>query len=150
MLKPTRGVPVENSELSGGCACGSIRFVASGPPDWVGICHCASCRRATGGISIAAAGFSKSRVRLDGATLAKFASSPGVLRSFCSVCGTSLSYESERWADDIHLMVGAFDAPERLTPQFHLFFDDRLPCEEAADALPKYRTTPSAGLLVEP
>lgn len=141
---------MDDGELLGGCACGSVRFAASGLPDWVGICHCASCRRATGGISLAAAGFSRARVRLGGETLARFASSPGVLRSFCSTCGTSLSYESERWPEDIHLMVGAFDEPERLTPQFHIFFDDRLPWEEAVDALPKFRTTPSAGLLVGP
>lgn len=134
--------------LSGGCACGAVRFEAGGTPDWVGICHCASCRRATGGISVAAAGYARARVRIAGRTLARFQSSPGVVRSFCAACGTSLSYESERWPDDIHLMVGSFDDPERLAPQFHIFFTERLGWQHTADALPKYRSTPSDGQLV--
>jgi hypothetical protein len=116
----------------------------------VGICHCDSCRRATGGALAAAAGFARSRVKLEGATLAKYCSSAGVLRGFCRACGTSLSYENERWPDDIHLFAGAFDAPERLQPQFHIFAADRLPWLHLADGLPRFRTTPSAGEVMEP
>jgi hypothetical protein len=133
--------------FSGRCACGSVAFEAHGWPNWVGICHCATCRRATGGISIAAAGFAKESVRMEGPTLAEFASSPGVVRSFCAACGTSLSYRSARWPDDVHLMVGALDRPEALQPQFHIFFDERVPWACPSDDLPKYRSTPGEGIL---
>jgi hypothetical protein len=98
---------------------------------------------------VAAAGFAKDKVRLDGKTLSSFASSPGVRRSFCAACGTSLAYESERWPSDIHLMLGAFDKPETLQPQFHIFYDERLAWLHLDDALPRYATTPSEGELVE-
>jgi hypothetical protein len=134
----------------GGCLCGGARFEARGRPAWVGLCHCASCRRATGGTLVAAAGFAKANVRLDGRTLAHFASSPGVLRSFCSACGTSLAYQSAQWPNDIHLMAGALDAPETLRPEFHIFAAERLAWLQLADDLPRYRTTPGDGDLLDP
>ena len=132
---------------SGRCSCGAVVVEARGLPKWVGICHCRSCRRATGGTSVAAAGFARDRVVIEGPTLAEYASSPGVARSFCSACGTSLSYRSTRWPEDIHLMVGALDEPEKLPPQFHIFFDERLTWSAPSDDLPKYRSTPSDGIL---
>jgi hypothetical protein len=134
--------------FSGSCTCGGVAFEARGLPKWVGICHCADCRRATGGSIVAAAGFAKDRVRLEGRSLAEFSSSPGVVRSFCAACGTSLSYQNARWPDDVHLMVGAFDQLETLQPQFHIYFDERVPWASPCDDLPKYRSTPSEGVLV--
>jgi len=139
----------EEGPFAGRCMCGVVRFEAQGLPDWVGICHCATCRRASGGALVAAAGFAKEKVRLDGRTLASFASSPGVRRSFCAACGTSLAYESERWPTDIHLMIGAFDKPETLQPQFHIFYTERLTWLHLADTLPRYATSPGDGDLVE-
>lgn len=133
---------------AGRCLCGGVTVEARGAPDWVGICHCASCRRATGGACVAAAGFREERVELRGATLATFRSSPGVTRSFCAMCGTSLAFRGDRWPGDVHLMVGTFDAPENLAPHFHIFFGGRLPWLSVCDGLPRYRTTPGEGLLM--
>jgi len=60
-------------------------------------------------------------------------------------CGTSLTFESTRWPDDIHLMVGNFDNPADFTPQCHVFAGERLPWLHIADDLPQYRTVPSEG-----
>ncbi len=136
-----------HSMFSGRCTCGAVVVEARGLPKWVGICHCASCWRATGATSVTAAGFARDRVSINGPTLASFASSPGVVRSHCSACGTSLSYQSTRWPEEIHLMIGVLDHPEKLRPQFHIFFDERLPWATPTDDLPKYRTTPGEGIL---
>lgn len=133
----------------GGCLCGVVTFEAEGTPLWVGLCHCRSCRRATGGALVAAAAFPREKVHLAGATLAQFASSLGVQRSFCSACGTSLAYRNECWPADIHLMAGAFERPEALEPRFHIFAETRLPWLRTADDLPRYRTTPSVGALLD-
>jgi hypothetical protein len=94
-----------------------------------------------------AAGFRSKDVLFEGEPSA-YASSPGVRRYFCASCGTSLAYQSEQWADDVHLFVGAFDDPEALKPEFHIFAQERLSWLSLSDHLPRYRTTPSAGDLV--
>ena len=39
--------------MSGGCACGRVRFTASVEPDEAYLCHCRMCQRSTGSVSIA-------------------------------------------------------------------------------------------------
>jgi len=107
-------------EWFGGCLCGDIRYRASGNPEWVGICHCQSCRKHTGGVLNAAAGFQRSNVTFTGKP-EEFRSSKGVGRLFCSRCGSALAYKSEQWPRDIHLFVGTFDEPNLIQPQFHIF-----------------------------
>ena len=131
------------------CLCGSIALSAKGAPSWVGFCHCRSCRRATGGVLMAAAGFPRDAVKVERGQISYYASSPGVRRGFCGTCGTALSYENERWPADIHLMVGALERPELLPPQFHIFAEEQLAWLHLADGLPRYRTTPSDGRLME-
>ena len=39
--------------MSGGCACGRVRFTAQVDDDTAYLCHCRMCQRATGSVSIA-------------------------------------------------------------------------------------------------
>ena len=129
--------------FSGGCTCGSVIFKAYGNPEWIGICHCNSCRRATGGTLGGACGFLKENVQLSGLSLKYYESSPGVSRSFCTICGSSVSYTNEKWPTDIHLMIGVFDKPEKLSPSFHIFVQDQLPWICLRDEIPKFKRAPS-------
>jgi hypothetical protein len=111
----------------GGCLCGEVRFCAEGPPKWTSYCHCRSCRRHTGAPVSAYAGFEKDKVRFTKGTPAYFTSSPGVRRGFCSRCGSTLTYEGERWPTELHLHLGAFDDPGTLAPTGQAFADERIP-----------------------
>jgi hypothetical protein len=111
----------------GRCLCGNIRFTADGPPKWTSYCHCQSCRRHTGAPVSAYAGFETAKVRFSGGALSYFESSPGVRRGFCGRCGSTLTYEGDRWPGEVHLHVGAFDDPTALAPTGHAFADERLP-----------------------
>jgi len=122
-----------------------VQFTAIGEPLFVAFCHCESCRRSTGGAVVAASGFRREDVAFAGAAPTYYTSSPGVRRGFCARCGTSLTFESTRWPDDVHLLVANFATPESLVPQFHVFATERLPWLHLADGLPRFRTTPSAG-----
>ena len=42
-----------SEQMTGGCACGRIRYTASVADDDAYLCHCRMCQRATGGVSIA-------------------------------------------------------------------------------------------------
>jgi hypothetical protein len=112
---------------TGRCFCGAIRFEARGEPRFVSNCHCESCRRASSAPSVAWAGFLDNQVTFEGETLREFASSPGVIRSFCSRCGAQMSFKGEQWAGETHIPVCAFDAPETMAPTSDHFAAEKLP-----------------------
>lgn len=127
----------------GGCLCGKVRFRAEGMPKWVAHCHCRSCRKFTGAVFATYAGFETAKVTFEGTPPARHHSSKGVTRSFCGDCGTPVSYESERWPGEIHLLVCAFDDPGAFEPGVHVYWEERLPWLEIADDLPKFDKFPS-------
>ncbi|HEY8571181.1 GFA family protein [Phenylobacterium sp.] len=111
---------------TGRCLCGAVTFEVSGPAKWTGYCHCHSCRKHTGAPVSAFAGFERDQVRMTGQPLARFASSPGVQRGFCARCGSTISYEGERWPSEFHVHVGAFDRPEDFAPTGQGFPEERI------------------------
>jgi hypothetical protein len=119
--------------MEGSCLCGDVRFSVDGPPKWTSYCHCRSCRRHTGAPVSAYAGFDASQVRFSGRELSLFVSSPGVRRGFCGRCGSTLTYEGDRWPGEIHLHAGAFDEPEKLAPTGHAFREEQLSWVRFAD-----------------
>jgi hypothetical protein len=112
---------------TGGCLCGAVRFEVCGPAKWTAYCHCQSCRKHTGAPVSAFAGFERSQVSFTKGQLATFASSPGVKRGFCAVCGSTLTYEGDRWPSEMHFHVGAFDMPQDFPPEGYAFAEERLP-----------------------
>jgi len=91
------------------------------------------------------AGFGRDAVQWTGRPTQPYRSSTGVVRRFCPSCGSPISYESERWADEIHLLVQCFDQPESLLPTGHVFVGEQLRWLHLADGLPRFATTASDG-----
>ncbi|OLS45529.1 hypothetical protein BV509_15075 [Rhodovulum sulfidophilum] len=88
--------------ITGGCLCGAIRLVASGPPLRVGICHCPDCRKQHGAVFYAAAIFPEAAVAIQGDP------SHDRGRYFCPVCGASVCAKS---GDEIEVHLGTLDTP---------------------------------------
>lgn len=126
----------------GGCLCGKVRFRATGAPKWAAHCHCNSCRKFTGAIFATYAGYETAALTHEGAAPVQHHSSQGVTRSFCGDCGTAISYQSDRWPGEIHLLVGAFDDPNAFAPEVHVYWAERVPWLELADELPRFDTVP--------
>ena len=95
--------------FTGGCLCGDVRFVAEGPPDRVGLCHCLDCRKHHGALFFAAAMFPVDAVTIEGPTCDYEG------RCFCPRCGSSVFARSE---DEIEVHLGALDAPDQLRPTY--------------------------------
>ncbi len=110
----------------GGCLCGAVRYRAAGAPRFVAYCHCQSCRRATGAPVSAYAGYPSEQVTFVKGRPKAHQSSAGVTRSFCSACGSPLTYEGERWPNEIHIHLGTLDDPSGLPPEGHAFEEERL------------------------
>ena len=104
------------SVLRGGCRCGVVRFTLKGAPTGVGVCHCESCKRATGGAFATFVDAANAQVTIEG-DVAAYSSRPGIERLFCAACGSPIAYRdtvSERPGTALHL--GAFDDPTGLIP----------------------------------
>ena len=126
----------------GGCLCGDVRYRVSGTSAFVGICHCASCRRASGAPAVAWAMFPLDAFEVTKGRLAKFASSKGVERGFCAHCGTPISYEADAMPGLVDVTLGSMDEPERLPPTAHIWEKHRLPWLQLADGLERHPELP--------
>lgn len=107
----------------GGCLCGSIRFVAEGPPLRPHTCSCKMCQRHTGSLTATWVEFPRDKVAWTGpgGRPATWRSSEFSSRAFCPACGSSLGAIDDKPV--VALLVGAFDANNRkdLKPDYHSY-----------------------------
>jgi hypothetical protein len=126
-------------EMTGGCACGRVRFTASVKPDEAYLCHCRMCQRATGSVSIAFINAPLEAVRWQ-ADPDWYESSAIARRPFCARCGTSLGFAFNEGSDTMDLTVAAFDDPAPFTPKHHFGAESIHRGWLDTDGLPEYRT----------
>lgn len=111
-------------ERTGGCLCGQLRYVASGEPISVGVCHCKDCQKQTASAFAEIAIFPKDAVRLHGETRTYTTTGEGggkVHRSFCPVCGSGVVSLLDGLPDTVVLKAGSFDEAGGLRPTFNIF-----------------------------
>jgi hypothetical protein len=126
-----------DQQHSGGCLCGSVRYLLRGAPDWSAHCHCRSCQKATGGAFTTWVGVKTENFQVTAGKLVVYNSSPGVERGFCSKCGTSLTYVAQgRWPGQVSILAPTLDDPGIAAPTVHTSVKDKLPWIELCDGLP--------------
>ena len=135
------------TEITGGCACGAIRYKCSEKPIAELICHCRDCQRASGSATSAVLLVASDRLTFKGAQqtfhTVTTASGNRLSRGFCPTCGSPVS---ARWEGNpmcsklqaIH--AGSLDDPSTFSPTFedwvsrayswHAFLPDTLKFEE--------------------
>ena len=114
------------SETAGGCLCGAIRYRATGEPIHRTMCHCDNCRRATGAQSVAWVTFKTDQVDFQQGERSRYRSETQAIWSYCSACGTTLSYQNDRRTGEIDLTVGSLDNPEEFPPRGNAFEEEKL------------------------
>lgn len=126
--------------ISGGCLCNAVRVRLEPPTAFVSHCHCASCRRAHAAAFVTWTRVADERLQVSGeAGLTHFESSPGVVRSFCSTCGTPLLFRGADMPGWTYLPVAVFDQPLDTTPDSHVSWEEHVPWIDDLDRLPRYR-----------
>jgi hypothetical protein len=70
-----------------------------------------------------------------------FRSSQGVRRGFCEYHGSTLTYESERVADEVHLYAESLLDATAISPSGHVFVAEQLPRFEVFDDLHRFAAT---------
>jgi hypothetical protein len=132
-------------ELTGGCACGTVRYRLSSAPIWVHCCHCTDCQRETGSAFAINAIVEADRVELTAGgpalTLTPSASGQGQKIWRCPSCHVAL-WSNYGGRDALHFVrTGTFDRPGAVTPDIHIYTSSKLPwvaIPAGAPAVPRF------------
>jgi hypothetical protein len=110
----------------GGCLCGAIRYIAERPFSSVSVCHCRSCRLASGSPTVSWFVLPSSRFRCLQGAPKLFALSPPVKRGFCRRCGTQLTYQHQDGPGEIEITTLSLDEPGRVQPTREIWLSERV------------------------
>jgi hypothetical protein len=130
---------MSSNVFTGSCLCGAVQFQVTPPTKWCANCHCSMCRRAHGAAFVTFVGVLLPQLEITAGAdrLTRFPSSQAATRSFCSACGSTLFFESTRWAGEIHIARANFHGDIDHPVQAHAFFDHRADWWPIDDDLPK-------------
>ena len=135
---------------TGSCLCGDIGIEVSAAPGLVEFCHCESCRRSVGAPVMAWAGLAPEAFEIVRGTLGRYESSPGVERTFCGRCGTSMTQFAAVFPDLIYVSLAALHDADSISPEVHIWRSERVPWLETADDLPRYLRFKADGVTEAP
>ncbi|HEY7529865.1 MAG TPA: GFA family protein [Gemmatimonadota bacterium] len=129
--------------ITGGCACGAIRYESTAEPLGMFRCHCRDCQRATGGPCSWVAIFAAEAFRFTGGT-PRFHSSERAsgglhARGFCAECGSPLTGgQGDPPTPYVGVHVASLDDSTWFRPQMDIFRSRAQPWDRPDPALPQW------------
>lgn len=129
--------------IGGSCLCGGVKFEMTTEPLAVRYCHCASCKKLSGGIGTANARVPSESIRiLAGEELLRsFQPDEGSSKTFCSRCGSNLFGGGWPEAPEVSVRLSAIDTPFDRKPEAHNFVRSVAAWETLPDdGLPRHQT----------
>jgi hypothetical protein len=122
---------MSNTTLTGGCACGAIRYKLTERPLIVHACHCRDCQRLTGSAFVINLWIERKFVEADNEPKSfRLTGGSGKPHDvfFCEKCGTYLwSVYHAAPAGSLFVHAGTLDQPENVKPDVHIFTRSKLP-----------------------
>jgi len=127
--------------LSGGCACGAVRYACTAQPMFALNCHCRDCQRETGSayapiLAVPSAGFAVTQgepayfdVTADSGYVTR--------RAFCGRCGSPLFGEPGSRTDMVTIRAGSLDDPGIFRPTQNIFVASAQPWDHMDPAVPR-------------
>ncbi len=129
----------------GGCLCGAIRYLITGPIESVVHCHCRLCQRANGAAAVTWIAVPEKRFTLTQGSLVRYPSSDHGKRGFCASCGTQITFFTTRHPESIDITLGSLDHPERHPADRHIWTENRLPWLQLDAQLPAWPRSTGSG-----
>ena len=133
------------SELQGSCLCGGVRFTVTEPFVTATYCHCASCKKLSGGVGTANGRVPTEAIHvLEGSELlTTYQPAEGSAKTFCSACGSNLFGGGWPESEQSSVRLSAIDSPFDQRPGSHIFVRSAAPWETLPDdGLPRHDVRP--------
>lgn len=125
----------------GGCLCGAIRYVLTGPSLFECQCCCRDCQKATGTGHTTIIGIHQSQLALTG-TPATYTNSGesgrSVTRHFCGTCAGRLFTSGSMPGEMIMIQAGSLDDPNVVAPQNVIYTKQAVRWDHFDPSIPSY------------
>ncbi len=135
--------------IEGSCLCKAVRFEIDEIAGEYVLCHCPSCRKASG--TAFAANVSvplESFTLVSGeSNLSVFESSPNKLRHFCSNCGSPLFTKVGTNPEFVRVRLGSLDSEFEQRPSAQIFTKLRAHWHVLDETIPSFEEWPSEGAV---
>jgi hypothetical protein len=121
--------------LQGSCLCGGVSFELTGEFEPRSFCHCASCKRLSGGVGTANGSARTEEIRIvEGADLLRtYQPDEGSAKTFCSRCGSNLFGGGWPDSETASVRLPAIDTPFEGRPGRHIYTRSLAPWETLPD-----------------
>ena len=121
--------------LRGSCLCGAVRFEVDEPFERIVQCHCASCKKLSGGVGTTNGRARRESIRIVVAedSLRIFRPEEGTAKTFCSVCGSNLFGGGWPKSPTASVRLSAIDDTIDEKPSAHIYVRSVAPWETLPD-----------------
>ena len=126
--------------IRGSCLCKRVRFEIQGQLGATSHCHCSMCRKATGAAfgTYAEVKIENLKIVSGAEVIMRYRSSPGVERTFCARCGSTLQFVSEKNPGKVEVALGTLDDDPGIKVSRHIFVASKAPWFDITDGLPQF------------
>ena len=126
--------------IRGSCLCKRVRFEIRGEFGPTSHCHCSMCRKATGAAfgTYAEVKIENLKIVSGAEVIMRYRSSPGVERTFCARCGSTLQFVSEKNPGKVEVALGTLDDDPGIRVPHHIHVASKAPWVEITDGLPQF------------
>ncbi len=123
--------------IEGRCCCGVVRLELTPPTLFASYCHCETCRRVHAAPLVAwtAVQSDAFRITAGASDIREYSSSPGVIRAFCSRCGSAILYRGDSTRDRVYVPIAILDRIDRPLDA-HVSYEERASWFSGVEALP--------------
>lgn len=131
--------------ITGGCACGSIRYTCAREPLAMLNCHCRDCQLSSGAPFASGIVVNTTDLEVTGTpkTYAVAAGSGGsATRGFCANCGTPLFTSSSTNSGFTSIRFASLDDPSEFRPMLDIHTSSKQPWVCLDEAIPHFAESP--------
>ena len=131
--------------LTGGCACGAVRYECSAEPLFAANCHCRDCQRTSGAPYTANIGVPSAALKITGDVKffeLKAESGSMISRGFCPKCGGRVVSKPARNPEMVVLSATSLDDPGVYKPAMDIYTSSAQTWDQLNAATAKFPKMP--------